>query len=53
MSSKPQRWNIDATEDGFFEIRSQVSGFVLDVDGCLPVDGQNVQQWETNGADCQ
>ncbi|MEH0156390.1 RICIN domain-containing protein [Limibacter armeniacum] len=48
-----QKWTVQATADGYYELISVVSGLALDVDACLSVSGQNVQQWTSNGANCQ
>ena len=48
-----QRWTINATPDGYYEILSNVSGLALDVDGCLSTSGRNVQTWTSSGANCQ
>src|SRR5690606_29358964 len=44
---------VSPKPDGYYEIISNRSGLALDVDGCLPTNGRNVQVWTGNGADCQ
>lgn len=48
-----QRWNILATNDGYFDVISVNSGMSLDVSGCSASGGANVQQWTSSGAGCQ
>ncbi|MEQ9305901.1 MAG: RICIN domain-containing protein, partial [Marinoscillum sp.] len=44
---------IEPTGGGYYRLVSKNSGRVLDVDACSSADGQNVQQWEWLGGDCQ
>jgi GH43 family beta-xylosidase len=48
-----QRWNVQATGDGFFVLTSLQGGLALDVAGCSNDNFANVQTWAPNGAPCQ
>ena len=48
-----QRWNVQATDDGYFVLTSVRGGLALDVAGCSNDNYANVQTWAPNGAPCQ
>lgn len=48
-----QRWNVQATDDGYFVITAVRGGLALDVAGCSNDNYANVQTWAPNGAYCQ
>jgi GH43 family beta-xylosidase len=48
-----QRWNIQATDDGYFVLTSVRGGLALDVAGCSTDEMANVHMWAPNGAHCQ
>jgi GH43 family beta-xylosidase len=48
-----QRWNIQATGDGYFVLTSVRGGLALDVAGCSNDNFTNVHTWAPNGAFCQ
>ncbi len=48
-----QRWNVQATDDGYFVLTSTRGGLALDVAGCSSDEMANVHMWAPNGAHCQ
>jgi GH43 family beta-xylosidase len=48
-----QKWNLQATGDGYFVLTSGRGGLALDVAGCSNDNYANVQTWAPNGAHCQ
>ena len=48
-----QRWNVRATDDGFYEIVSVSSGKALDVAGARKADGTTLQQYDRNQTNAQ
>ena len=50
-----QQFMLTKNGDGSYQIRTAVSGgnSVVEVEDASKTSGANVQQWETNGADCQ
>lgn len=48
-----QRWNVQATGDGYFVLTAVRGGLALDVAGCSNDNYANVQTWAPNGAPCQ
>lgn len=48
-----QKWNVQATGDGYFVLTSVRGGLALDVAGCSNDNYANVQTWAPNGAPCQ
>lgn len=53
LNNKCQKWNIQATGDGFYTITSLAGGLALEVQNCSVDNGANVRMWTPNGADCQ
>lgn len=48
-----QRWNVQATGEGYFILTAMRGGLALDVAGCSNDNYANVQTWAPNGAFCQ
>ncbi|MES2731183.1 MAG: RICIN domain-containing protein [Bacteroidota bacterium] len=48
-----QRWDIQATGDGFYSITSQQGGLAMEVGSCSLENAARVNQWSPNGAPCQ
>jgi putative hemolysin len=53
LNNNCQRWNIQATTDGYYRLTSVNSGKVLDVDACSAANGAKVQQYASFNNDCQ
>ena len=51
--TKNQRFEVEYKGEGYYEIKAQHSGKVLDVAGGGTTNGSNVQQYEKNGTDAQ
>lgn len=45
--------STDFADDAWLNFRSVQSGLVIDVNACAYANGSKVQQWSSNGADCQ
>lgn len=48
-----QKWNIQATGDGYYVITSLQGGLSMEVVGGSQNNGADVAQWAPNGASCQ
>jgi hypothetical protein len=48
-----QKWNIQATGDGYYVVTSLQGGLAMEVQGGSQSNGANVGQWAPNGAGCQ
>lgn len=48
-----QKWNLQATADGYFTLTSRRGGLSMDVQGCSTANAAGIQTWAPSGADCQ
>ncbi|MES2732948.1 MAG: RICIN domain-containing protein [Bacteroidota bacterium] len=48
-----QKWNVQATGDGYYTFTSLAGGLILEVQGGSLNGGVKVGQWGANGATCQ
>lgn len=48
-----QRWILEKTKDGYYNIISKCNELYLDVDGAQKTNGTNIQMFEKNGTDAQ